>query len=199
MINNGNKLQQMAHNEVPDTSYIYYSCDPGYVLDHVIDVNINWCIKGEWTFQSPKCMRQLDYPGCRPPQPVNNTSSHVYSIGGSFNAGHLLPEGTRVTYICKPGYLPYKTQTSTLICVGGNWIGSPPTCIAVSKPCSAPPSIAHGDFMLMGSPVNTEGQRYPDGARVYYYCDNGYRLHNSNLSELMCQGGEWQGPLPSCG
>jgi len=192
-------LHQVEHNEVPDTSYIYYSCDPGYVLDNSIELKLNWCVNGKWIFQDPQCVKQPDYPGCHAPHQVNHTSSQVYSIGGSVIDGNRLPEGTRVTYTCLPGYLPYKTQKSTLVCVGGKWIGSPPTCIAISKPCTAPPSIPHGDCMLMGSSVSTEGQRYPDSAKVYYYCDNGYRLHNSNLSELECQDGKWQGSVPLCG
>jgi hypothetical protein len=91
------------------------------------------------------------------------------------------------------------------LCLGGKWIGHLPTCVPITKRCSSPPRIAYGNFTSTGTERTIDGltvvniSPYIDGSKVYYYCNNGYRLQNTSLSSLECINGQWLGSVPKCG
>ncbi|XP_062921220.1 sushi, von Willebrand factor type A, EGF and pentraxin domain-containing protein 1-like [Mobula hypostoma] len=90
-------------------------------------------------------------------------------------------------YTCNPGYL--LNGSPVLKCSDKGWIGDrgrkKPQCIA--KSCGSPGEILNGRY-------NATSNNF--GAKVIFYCDEGYHLIGRDYR--LCEDEGWSGEVPSC-
>ena len=140
----------------------------------------------------PRCILKQNSSLCGHPEPVENG---YYSIGSSDTNGgdNMYLEGTKVVYTCDGGYTLYGNPSRT--CISSLWAGDLPSCV---PGCSDPPTIPHGDYNFFGQNNMIASGRSSEGTKAYYFCDNGYRMKDKNMSSLRCQQGLWSGTMPVC-
>ncbi|XP_023603734.1 complement factor H-like [Myotis lucifugus] len=99
------------------------------------------------------------------------------------------PEGTKVTYKCRPGYRTY--GVITVECRRGEWVSLNPSKICQKKPCGHPGDTPFGSFEL------AEGNKFEYGARVVYTCNEGYKMiGDTDFRE--CDADGWTNDIPLC-
>ena len=134
-------------------------------------------------------------------RPPSVSHSFMYDVNGLMllNLNKTFETGTKVFYVCEPGYKQRRSPSIT--CNMGDWSGQGPECILSKSGCSAPPTVEHGDYSLLprGTNVILEDDRIAEGSQVFYYCHNGYKTVEANISAMSCNNGEWVGQLFNCG
>ncbi|XP_070257381.1 complement factor H-like isoform X2 [Myotis yumanensis] len=121
---------------------------------------------------------------CQGPPPRKLTE---ILIGSWSEQGY--PEGTKVTYKCRPGYRTY--GVITVECRRGEWVSLNPSKICQKKPCGHPGDTPFGSFEL------AEGNKFEYGARVVYTCNEGYKMiGDTDFRE--CDADGWTNDIPLC-
>ena len=57
--------------------------------------------------------------------------------------------------------------------------------------------MKNGAFNLLDDVQLINGQ-IPDGAKIFFYCDDGYELQRDESAIGICQAGRWLGKTPTC-
>ncbi|XP_015415483.1 PREDICTED: complement factor H [Myotis davidii] len=99
------------------------------------------------------------------------------------------PEGTKVTYKCRPGYRTY--GVITMECKKGEWVSLNPSKICQKKPCGHPGDTPFGSFEL------AEGNKFEYGAKVVYTCNEGYKMIG-DTNFRYCDADGWTNDVPLC-
>ncbi|XP_023234733.1 sushi, von Willebrand factor type A, EGF and pentraxin domain-containing protein 1-like [Centruroides sculpturatus] len=159
-------------------SYLYqdtiqYFCNSGY---HLKGGSIRTCqADGYWKGEPPYCEEIL----CSPPLPLEN--GKVITSLRKYKPSH------KVQFKCDDGYK--LDGASYLICGNdGQWNQSQPVC--QPKSCESPPRVLHGQ-------VVGQQQKFEVGSVVYYKCNNGYMISNSNAVKCAIKS-RWEGDIPRC-
>ncbi|XP_019851384.1 PREDICTED: uncharacterized protein LOC109581572 isoform X2 [Amphimedon queenslandica] len=156
-------------------SIVTYHCFFGYKL---IGSSVSYCLPfHHWNSSVPTC--QLI--SCGPPSQIING----YSIGNKYNYG------SKVQFICYPGYM-IKEQSSivpsVIVCnEDGEWSGNTPICHVIY--CEHPVVPQNGILSYTNVSVNST---------VNYTCQAGYTL--SGVDSITCEtNGEWSNKTaPTC-
>lgn len=155
-------------SEFSFNSKIKYECDEGYILK---GESTRLCqSNGLWDKPVPRC----DVISCDPPEDI----SHGFVNGSSFNYDDT------VEYVCFEGY--EVIGDPILRCTGqGLWLGSVPQC----QPCLCTVPVLKFGVVL--------GRDRACGDRVYFQCDEGYKLLGP--TQALCEkGGVWSPGVPVC-
>ena len=149
------------------------------------------CTNGKLQGLQPRCIEKQNSSLCGMTPHIENAEPTVYD-GKPYDDQFI--EGSKVVYNCKEGY---RLQGSpSLTCISSEWAGDKPLCV---PGCSSPPSIPHGDYNFFGQKNVIESSgRSIEGTKAYYFCDNGYKMKNKNISILKCEKGLWTGVWPIC-
>lgn len=156
------------------------------------------CQDGMWSGNLPVCRPKLATDRCGPAPEVVHAKPYVDG-GPLVDVNATFSSGAEVSYVCQSGYKQH--GSATVVCDMGEWSGQEPTCVHVNSDCGLPPPLlSNGEYSLLphgnGLPGNI---RVPENSQVYYYCQNGYKMKDSNLSILLCSDGAWSGQLSECG
>ena len=178
------------------STQVIYFCDLGYTMRGEESSRLT-CNNGDWMGRVPQCFKT---DRCGKPPSVSDAT--LYSLNGtSLTEVMTHADGSKVLYICNPGY--EQRGSSTVTCQFGEWSGQGPSCRRISQGCSSPPDIVNGGYSvnryLNGQsilPANAE--RIPDGSQAFYFCQNGYRMSNTSRSILTCRKEMWQGTISDC-
>ncbi|XP_070564049.1 uncharacterized protein [Ptychodera flava] len=184
-LTNGGTLQNYNY-PVSNGQKLSFYCKHGWTLHdpHTGQCIADWfsvCTLGTWSNPLPVC--QMD---CRNP----GTPDNGYQLGG---ITYPTCSGSNVTFTCE---LPRDLiGHATLICNDGSWDHDVPKC---SQVCEDPGEPEHGHQM--------GHRRFPvkDNVWVYFGCDTGYALHDSQSGACLhnasteCLNGSWSNPLPVC-
>uniref|UniRef100_A0A8C5LKV0 Sushi domain-containing protein n=1 Tax=Leptobrachium leishanense TaxID=445787 RepID=A0A8C5LKV0_9ANUR len=154
---------------------VIYQCRPGYISSFPRKNNFLTCQRNrEWNTPDTFCeLRKCGYPG-------------------DISHGELQYEdflfGSRVTYICLPGYRMNSKRNSRECLANGQWSNEVPECEAVI--CTEPVTITNGNY----HPLRDEYQ-YLDS--VTYSCSKG--LDVIGESSMFCtEHGTWSSDAPEC-
>ncbi|NWW47122.1 CR2 protein, partial [Pedionomus torquatus] len=101
------------------------------------------------------------------------------------------PMGSRVEYVCRPGYKRNLNFPNRLVCgEDGKWKGSQNMC--VPKVCIYPGELANGRLILP--------EKLFLGSTVNFTCNTGFRLVGSSHIQCVIKNGvvTWDGDLPIC-
>lgn len=168
---------------------IYYYCDNGFTIVNHADLILT-CTQGDWTGRLPNCMMKYPESNCAQPPSIANGYFSMYTPSGTFG-------GTKAIYFCYHGYKPH--GSTTISCLNQKWVGSPPACV-MSKGCTHPPALLHGDYNFFGSSDADSEGLVAEGSQVYYYCHSGYKIESLNASAVLeCRDERWIGNMPKCG
>ncbi|XP_070564050.1 zonadhesin-like [Ptychodera flava] len=181
----GGQYGTMEYPAEEGTEVTFY-CDPGYGL---IDPDTNeckesttsTCADGMWTEAVPLCKAKCEDPGT--PMEGRQPVHRFYPVCS----------GTVVQFECH--YMHRLIGDERIQCIDGHWTNPSPSCEVM---CKDP-----------GSPDNggqTESMQYPaiSGAKVSYYCDDGYQLYDGNTNacieelSITCSDGSWTNSMPLC-
>lgn len=179
-----------SRDRVPDGTQVVYVCDDQYKIQGPSKLD---CVDGKWPGQLPQCVR---IPTCPHPETIKNGFFDVSGPPRERNSDGTLQyeENTKIFYICVEGYKLMGNEHR--VCQGGTWVGVVPSCIPLG--CSRPSAIPNGGFNLF-SHNDTSGVYIPENSQVYYYCHNGFKLSQDQVSpKLVCKNGQWIGEIPSC-
>lgn len=66
-----------------------------------------------------------------------------------------------------------------------------------SQHCIKPSALKNGAFNLLDD-VQLINSQIPDGAKIFFYCDDGFELQRDESAIGICQAGRWLGKTPTC-
>uniref|UniRef100_A0A8C5R6S8 Sushi domain-containing protein n=1 Tax=Leptobrachium leishanense TaxID=445787 RepID=A0A8C5R6S8_9ANUR len=160
---------------------VRYTCNKGYKM--MTDDNTRQCRTNGWTDNLPKCqVYHIAGDGCGP-----IPREEELEVQGKWE-DESYPIGTLVTFTCRPSYI--QQGAIKKICAGDQWVTLlTGKCIRAGASCSAPPTIAHGDFLGSNQP------HYRSGSQLEYKCPEYYTLQGNRI--VKCEDGEWDEP-PVC-
>uniref|UniRef100_A0A8C5R7I4 Sushi domain-containing protein n=1 Tax=Leptobrachium leishanense TaxID=445787 RepID=A0A8C5R7I4_9ANUR len=160
---------------------VRYTCNKGYKM--MTDDNTRQCRTNGWTDNLPKCqVYHIAGDGCGP-----IPREEELEVQGKWE-DESYPIGTLVTFTCRPSYI--QQGAIKKICAGDQWVTLlTGKCIRAGASCSAPPTIAHGDFLGSNQP------HYRSGFQMEYKCPEYYTLQGNRI--VKCEDGEWDEP-PVC-
>ncbi|XP_059805950.1 C4b-binding protein alpha chain-like isoform X3 [Hypanus sabinus] len=92
--------------------------------------------------------------------------------------------GSRVSYVCNPGYIFSQNDRRSITCNEGVWKSLRATC--TPKSCGSPGEIMNGYYR--GD--NTFG------SKITFHCNEGYMLVGRNYR--LCEVDGWSGQVPTC-
>lgn len=175
---------------------VVYTCKEGFKMAPG-DSSSVVCEDGTWNGNLPLCRPKLATDRCGPAPEVVHAKPYVDG-GPLADANATFSSGAELLYVCQSGYKQH--GSATVVCDMGEWSGQGPTCVHVNSDCGLPPPLlSNGEYSLLphgnGLPGNT---RVPENSQVYYFCQNGYKMKDSNLSMLLCSDGAWSGQLSEC-
>lgn len=81
----------------------------------------------------------------------------------------------------------------------GVWHGTLPRCAPNPLGCPVPPSIPNGQYSFYNERATVNGDMIEEGTQVYYFCHNGYKMKDKNVSLMLCMEGQWKGQIAVCG
>ncbi|XP_072887007.1 C4b-binding protein alpha chain-like isoform X3 [Hemitrygon akajei] len=114
----------------------------------------------------------------RPPKLENGLLHDKYLQKKTFASG------SKVSYVCNPGYTFPPYSRKSIICNEGVWEPLQATC--TPKSCGSPGEIMNGYY---------QGDN-TFGSNVTFYCNEGYKLVGRN--SRLCQTDGWGGQVPTC-
>lgn len=190
---NGVGTDGMVMSEV----MVVYYCKEGFKMSPDVS-SVVVCQDGIWNGDLPRCRPKLATDRCGPAPEVSHAKPYV---DGSLllSANKTFPNGAEVLYVCQLGYKQH--GSSTVTCDMGEWSGQGPVCVHANSDCNPPQIISHGDYSLLprGNMLLSAHDRVPENSKAYYYCHNGFKMKETNLSVQVCLDGEWHGQLSACG
>ncbi len=189
-----NDISRLTYRE--NTRLVYF-CDNGYSLKTGTS-ETRYCQRGDWTGPEPTCVPTGATSACSPPYNIDNAFLFMDLQQGNnrqLQGMMQVPEGTKAIYTCNNGYR--MTGDAEHVCRRGHWQGKLPEC--VPKTCSNPPEITSGGHQSVYGSSDDKNNEYRDGTILHYFCHNGYRFEDRNISALTCVSGSWAGYLSKCG
>ncbi|XP_076804557.1 uncharacterized protein LOC143448628 isoform X2 [Clavelina lepadiformis] len=173
-------------NEFAVGESVTYSCRTGHQLQSGYTSLSRTC-QADLTWSSVEfvCERQ----SCGFP----DTPSNGHIVGDTYTFGNT------IEYFCNTGFElstgASSVRSNCVPVVGSDpptveWsVATAPTCSRV--PCPNPPNIANGRF-------EDSGVAYEYGARIEYFCDNGFKSNEASPIHRTCdENGTWGDP-PQC-
>ncbi|XP_070409977.1 complement factor H-related protein 5-like [Nothobranchius furzeri] len=152
---------------------IYYSCNENYKLSAKSWWDEATCVDGEWSALHP-CIVKTQ---CGEAPVIPN--------------GRATTSPGRLEIVCDEGY---RTETTHLNCLNGEWnlvgIEVETICKPASKPCQPPPSVTNAVIM---EPYQKE---YLSESSVTYECRKGYMINGGET--IRCNDGAWEKKTISC-
>ncbi|XP_070410414.1 complement factor H-like isoform X2 [Nothobranchius furzeri] len=152
---------------------IYYSCNENYKLSAKSWWDEATCVDGEWSALHP-CIVKTQ---CGEAPVIPN--------------GRATTSPGRLEIVCDEGY---RTETTHLNCLNGEWnlvgIEVETICKPASKPCPPPPSVTNAVIM---EPYQKE---YLSESSVTYECRKGYMINGGET--IRCNDGAWEKKTISC-
>ncbi|XP_053310370.1 complement receptor type 1-like isoform X2 [Spea bombifrons] len=107
-----------------------------------------------------------------------------------FTNQEIFSIGSKVQYVCQPGYVRIPGSKSTLICMENSKWSPGPEEFCKRKSCRSPVDIENGYYDVSDSLFF--------GSKLTYYCNKGYRMISKiNFQECLADG-TWSGDLPVC-
>ncbi|KFQ53736.1 Complement component receptor 1-like, partial [Pelecanus crispus] len=111
-------------------------------------------------------------------------------LEASSSAMSSFPVGTKVKYICRPGYMRIPSKSLTRTC-GEDLQWSPTEQFCTERKCTHPGHLEHGFIHVTDLTF---------GSKATFSCEEGFRLHGT--SETTCAikntGVDWDRELPFC-
>ncbi|XP_062921228.1 C4b-binding protein alpha chain-like isoform X1 [Mobula hypostoma] len=114
----------------------------------------------------------------RPPGLENGSPADKYLKQEKF------PSGSKVFYVCNPGYTSTQFTPNYITCNEGVWEPLQTTC--TPKSCGSPGEITNGYY---------EGDN-TFGSKITFYCNEGYTLVGRGYR--LCEVDGWGGQVPTC-
>ena len=190
------------YSRLPNGVKLFYFCDDNYELkqdwgstaDHLL------CQDGQWIGKQAVCVPKQAAKvepevACPAPPHVPHAQPSVYDAKNSEQASSNI-----VIYFCEDGYKI--SGDKTMRCENGEWMGSLPRCDAIPRGCPLPPQITHGDYNFYNqrpeAPMSKMLSTITEGTQVYYFCHNGYKMKDKNISLMICMEGKWEGEVAVC-
>uniref|UniRef100_A0A452HHH8 Sushi domain-containing protein n=2 Tax=Gopherus agassizii TaxID=38772 RepID=A0A452HHH8_9SAUR len=102
---------------------------------------------------------------------------------------NYFPNGTTVSYVCRPGYESTKLKPVITCLENLTWSEAPEFCRG--KSCGVPKGPEHGRALVITNDLY--------GAKANIVCDDGFRLHGRTFIQCVLKGDqvEWS-QLPAC-
>ncbi|XP_059805946.1 C4b-binding protein alpha chain-like isoform X2 [Hypanus sabinus] len=152
---------------------ISFRCEEGYEMEG--DGHIVCGEDGNFSPPPPTCTpRKCN----RPPELENGLLEDKYRGKETFASG------SRVSYLCNPGYTFSQNDRRSITCNEGVWEPLRATC--TPKSCGSPGEIMNGYY---------QGDN-TFGSSVTFYCNEGYKLVGRNYR--LCEDDGWGGQVPTC-
>ncbi|XP_055950896.1 P-selectin-like [Argiope bruennichi] len=186
--------------ELPVGTRLHYSCNEGYVLKGASDLICE--DNGFWSEEKqPKCseVKCDDFPPVlNGIVIVNFTSINKRPLATDEEDDFKYPVGTRLQYICDPGYTLFGKET--LYCEpSGRWSAGRSMCV-IGTPqlfCMLPETNMTGMFTEPLLDIKNREHIFPSGTEVRFYCEYGYELEGNDL--IVCKlDGKWTSEPPRC-
>ncbi|XP_059805954.1 membrane cofactor protein-like isoform X2 [Hypanus sabinus] len=114
----------------------------------------------------------------KPPKLENGMLEDRYRGTESFASG------SRVSYLCNPGYTFSQNDRRSITCNEGVWEPLQATC--TPKSCGSPGDIMNGYY---------QGDN-TFGSKITFYCNEGYMMVGRNYR--LCEVDGWSGQVPTC-
>ncbi|XP_070410409.1 complement factor H isoform X1 [Nothobranchius furzeri] len=157
----------------PFNNVIYYSCNENYKLSAKSWWDEATCVDGEWSALHP-CIVKTQ---CGEAPVIPN--------------GRATTSPGRLEIVCDEGY---RTETTHLNCLNGEWnlvgIEVETICKPASKPCPPPPSVTNA---VIKEPYQKE---YLSESSVTYECRKDYMINGGET--IRCNNGAWEKKTISC-
>ncbi|NWX20407.1 C4BPA protein, partial [Aegotheles bennettii] len=122
---------------------------------------------------------------CTPPERLQYAE-----LEGSSSTMQSFPVGSRVSYVCRPGYKPIFGKSSSRTC-GEDLQWSPIEQFCTERQCNHPGELQHGFVHITDLTF---------GSKVTFSCESGFRLLGAD--EISCviknKGVDWNKDLPFC-
>ncbi|NWW83439.1 C4BPA protein, partial [Climacteris rufus] len=122
---------------------------------------------------------------CPPPERLREAE-----LSGGSAAQQSFPVGSRVSFVCRPGYARIPGTAATRTC-GDDLRWSPSDRFCTERKCSYPGDLENG---------YVHGTDLTFGSKLTFSCQQGYRLQGSE--EISCviknEGVDWNKGLPFC-
>ncbi|XP_072887018.1 membrane cofactor protein-like isoform X3 [Hemitrygon akajei] len=101
-----------------------------------------------------------------------------------YRGNETFASGSRVSYLCNPGYTFSQNDRRSITCNEGAWEPLQATCSP--KSCGSPGEIMNGYY---------QGDN-TFGSKITFYCNEGYILVGRNYR--LCEVDGWSGQVPTC-
>ncbi|XP_076806783.1 uncharacterized protein LOC143450218 [Clavelina lepadiformis] len=173
-------------NEFAVGESVTYSCRTGHQLQSGY-TSLNRTCQADLTWSSVGFVCELQSCG------FPDTPSNGHILGDTYTFG------STIEYFCNTGFElstgASSVRSNCVPVIGSDpptveWsVATAPTCSRV--PCPNPPNIANGRF-------EDNGVAYEYGARIEYFCDNGFKSNEASPIHRTCdENGTWGDP-PQC-
>ncbi|XP_033375748.1 complement receptor type 2 [Parus major] len=159
---------------------VTFECDPGYAIRGHRELQCQ--PNNTWEPPVPVC----EPAGCRAPARLE-----FAQLKEPYGKQEVFPEGSRVEYVCQPGYTQLPGVSPAITCLGNQtWSAALQFC--QRQQCPSP-----------GDPENGRAVVLTDlllGSRINYTCDKGYKLvgGSQRICEVSGTGVSWSGDPPVC-